>query len=217
MGYIDRATAIMRFSEKFGYPMSVVEEALEGLSDADVSPSVKHGYLEEIGVKADELCALGTTDKDWSGGRFARFMEERARYGFDSRETWSLDYTAACWLYEHLRMYIDQASKIVNLSFYKFDVSKVVVDYDRIFNLDNLQEMTECVTLSEPETMTQRECIDLMLEYLRDYIQTDERQHEASNRYVDYSWAANAQEYIDEREAQQAIAIFSLILHVMWW
>ena len=48
------------------------------------------------------------------------FEKEREIYGFDSRETWSLDYVFYMWLYERLKMYIEYAGEIVNLNFHKF-------------------------------------------------------------------------------------------------
>src|SRR5574344_602738 len=35
------------------------------------------------------------------------WQKERDDYGFDSRETWSMDASFVCWLYEHLTMYLE--------------------------------------------------------------------------------------------------------------
>ena len=34
-----------------------------------------------------------------------KWKKEREQYGFDERETWNLDFTFFCWLYERLRKY----------------------------------------------------------------------------------------------------------------
>lgn len=39
---------------------------------------------------------------------------------FDSRDTYSLDHTLVCWLYERLRYF--QEGTIINLDYHKFDI-----------------------------------------------------------------------------------------------
>lgn len=73
-----------------------------------------HKYLEELqtyqgprwGIKQDS--------------RMEEWDKEKEIYGFDSTETWALDTSFYLWLYEHLRMYLDKASEIVNLHFHTF-------------------------------------------------------------------------------------------------
>lgn len=36
-------------------------------------------------------------------------------------ECWSLDYTLVLWLNEHLKIYLKDADKIIDLDYYKFD------------------------------------------------------------------------------------------------
>ena len=86
-------------------------------------------YLDDIGVDL----WLGLEDDE----RQERWVKEQEEYGFDERETWSLDHAFYCWLYERLKMYIERASKIVQLDFHKFEY--------------------------EGEELTQQECIDRMI------------------------------------------------------
>lgn len=88
-----------------------------------------------------EICGKG--DK-----REKKWKKEREKYGFDNRETWNLNTNFYVWLYERLKMYKKHASKIVDLTFYKFE-------YDG-------------------ETLTQIECIDRMIEGCKLYIEDDE-------------------------------------------
>ncbi|MEI6296247.1 MAG: hypothetical protein WCO84_01195 [bacterium] len=48
----------------------------------------------------------------WNKGdsRNPQWAKERKRYGFDERETWSLDHTFFIWLYERLQMYVECAN-----------------------------------------------------------------------------------------------------------
>lgn len=41
------------------------------------------------------------------------------------QECWNLDYELVKWLNEHLKIYKDDASKIIDLEFYKFKYKKV--------------------------------------------------------------------------------------------
>ena len=86
-------------------------------------------YLDDIGVDL----WLGLEDDE----RQERWGKEQEEYGFDERETWSLDHAFYCWLYERLKMYVERASKIVQLDFHKFEY--------------------------EGEELTQQECIDRMI------------------------------------------------------
>lgn len=92
-----------------------------------------HKYLEDIGV----------TDTPWNWHKEDSFKwrHERQTFGFDSRECWDLDYTFYLWLYEHLMKYLEDAEKMVDLTWTK-------VDYNG-------------------KTYTQRELIDMMLERLK--------------------------------------------------
>lgn len=56
---------------------------------------------------------------DDNDSREPKWAEEREEYGFDERETWALDNTFYCWLYERLRAYQDWSC--VNLDFHKFE------------------------------------------------------------------------------------------------
>lgn len=90
---------------------------------------MKRKYLDDIGV---DLWTELEDDK-----RQARWAQEREEYGFDERDTWCMDYAFYCWLYERLKMYLERASKIVQLDFHKFEY--------------------------EGEELTQQECIDRMI------------------------------------------------------
>lgn len=94
-------------------------------------------YIEKLGIKLEE------TPQGWNEGdsRQEFWSEERNKYGFDERETWSLNYTMNLFLYERLCMYKEIASKCIDLKYHKF-------------------------TYKGTE-LTQLECIDRMIEGLR--------------------------------------------------
>lgn len=73
------------------------------------------------------------------------WKEQRKEYGFDERDTWSLNYTLVLLIYPRLKMYNE--INIVNTSFYKF--------------------------IFEGNEYTQQECIDLILEGLETYLIKD--------------------------------------------
>ena len=87
-------------------------------------------YLDDIGVT--ERHDLWCNDDDQ---RQECWKEQRELYGFDDRETWSLDYAFYLWLYERLKMFLDV--NCIDLEFYKFEY--------------------------EGEELTQQECIDRMI------------------------------------------------------
>ena len=58
-----------------------------------------------------------------------------------SKECWNLDYELIKWLNTHLKVYKKEASKIVDLEFYKFTYKKK--EYTQLEILDRLIEITD--------------------------------------------------------------------------
>lgn len=72
-------------------------------------------YIDDLGIKKKE------TPQGWSGsqGRRKQWQCQRKMYGFDYRETFSLDYTFLLWAYERLMMFNEV--NIVDTSYHKFE------------------------------------------------------------------------------------------------
>ena len=76
-----------------------------------------HKYLENILPKGKTPYDFECDDEI----RNQKWEKEREQLGFDERETWSLDVTFFCWLYERLRKYkevspVDLSCKIVKVN-----------------------------------------------------------------------------------------------------
>ena len=76
-----------------------------------------HKYLENILPKGKSPYDFECDDEI----RNQKWEKEREQYGFDERETWNLDFTFFCWLYEHLRKYkevspVDLTCKIIKVN-----------------------------------------------------------------------------------------------------
>ena len=76
-----------------------------------------HAYFDELENKP---CPFSMDKVAEDDERQAVWAKEREVYGFDSTETWDLNSAFYAWLYEHLRMYVDKASDVVNLHYHKF-------------------------------------------------------------------------------------------------
>ena len=126
-----------------------------------------HKYIEDI---AD----IENTPYGWNVGdpRNIEWRMARETYGFDERETWSLDSTFMCWLYERLMMF--KEVNHIDLDFHKFNING--------------------------KEMTQRECIDKIIENCKIYIQ---------NRYIDDELAYNLK--------NETLEIWKGCIHSMWW
>lgn len=150
---------------------------------------MSHKYLNAIGVKSNEPCVFNTLDIDNGKERQKRFDKERETYGFDSRETWSMDYTLATWLYEHLAWYRDNAP--IDMTFYKFEVPAW-----------NNKKSRPCK--KKTQTLTQAECVDTMLKNLQFYIQ--------------HSDSADNDKVVEaQNRMKYALQILSESIYVMWW
>ena len=78
---------------------------------------MNHKYLYDILPKGKSPYDFECDDEI----RNQKWEKERLEYGFDERETWSLDFTFFCWLYERLMKYkevslVDLTHKIVKVN-----------------------------------------------------------------------------------------------------
>ena len=70
-------------------------------------------YGKELNLNKDSECVMPRAKLHFNKN-FRRYFKQRLTYGFDDRETWSLDTTSAIWLYEHIRMLEEVGGKIVD-------------------------------------------------------------------------------------------------------
>ena len=76
-----------------------------------------HKYLNDILPKGKSPYDFECDDEI----RNQKWKKEAEEYGFDERETWNLDFTFFCWLYERLKKYkevspADLSCKIVKVN-----------------------------------------------------------------------------------------------------
>ena len=62
-------------------------------------------YLEDVGIDVYDMPQ--NFCKETVNSRVEKWEKEREKYGFDERETWSLDDSLLQWLYSRLMMYKD--------------------------------------------------------------------------------------------------------------
>ena len=112
-------------------------------------------YLKDIGILEDN------TPQGWNrdDSRQEQWTKEREIYGFDEKETWSMDFTFKLWLYERLSMYNEV--NCIDTFFHKYEF--------------------------KGETITFQECIDRMLDGLKieltidEYRRTDEQKEKVDD------------------------------------
>lgn len=159
----------------------------------------------------DDICEatlFNTKAKD-KVGRQELFKSQRQTYGFDERETWDLDHTSVLWIYAHLKRYLDWTC----VELYDEEVCHMynvkVVSKDQLGNY--LYDWIDIETKSgvnyrelrlqtHYEELSEGKIIELICEYLEQYIQAD---------------------FIDNRLelalAQHAIKLYADILPSLWW
>lgn len=87
----------------------------------------KRKYLDDIGVyPLKSMTPTGNSDK---------LKKERMTYGFDVRETYSLDTTMYYLLYERLCMYLEKSNEIIDFTYYKFDYNDKEYTQEELMNL----------------------------------------------------------------------------------
>lgn len=163
-----------------------------------------HRYLNKLGIESDNDCIFNTE----RGRCKKRFKKERKKYGFDTRETWSMDFTSATWLYEHLKVYKKVAGEIVDLTCHKFNIP-VLHDIPK----DNLDEdiSKRRYTIEVMQEHTQDESIDIMIEYLEKFLLKD-------RSIGDYDFDKfNESERRAYESLQCAFKIYAEVICSMWW
>lgn len=131
-------------------------------------------YLEELGIESKD------TPWDWNDNdnRQKYWYEQIKEYGFNEQDTWSLDYTMELLLYERLCMYKELASNVIDLDFHTFEFKGMEI--------------------------TQRQCIDAMLEGLKLDITLEpfdeKREDEVIKKKIDNIWK-----------------IYDLCKNTLWW
>lgn len=180
-------------------------------------------YLKDIGINIKDGCVPGGGDvSTLTDERADRLNKQIEEYGFDDRETWNLNFTSACWLYEHLMMFKEIGGEVVDLSFYKFTVD--TVELNRELTCELFEELRAsdygfsiCDTVRKE--LTQEECIDTIIDYLKYYILVDEVDEDCSE---DELWNKPAEisileEMVAVERVQAAIKIYADIMPSMWW
>ena len=151
-----------------------------------MAPRIK--YLEEIGVCPSAIIDSNKYHDLESDSRDELFESQRTEFGFDERETWDLRYTSACWLYSRLKMYVDVASKIVDLEYWKYDI--------------------------DGEEKTQLEVINEMIRLLESHIKYENNTDISESLSSD---ELGELEKESESNLKKAFELYSKIVEQMWW
>ena len=78
-----------------------------------------------INMKHECLCEL------FPEGQLTFPYGEEDYHDFDARDTFNMSYTLVAWLYECLRYFQDEASKIVDFTFCKFTIDGDVLTHEQ--------------------------------------------------------------------------------------
>lgn len=141
-------------------------------------------YLDDIGEDYSWVWKPEGSERDET------FEKEREIYGFDNRETWSLDTVFYMWLYERLKMFVEIGGQVVDLNFHKFDF--------------------------KGKEYTQLELINMMIERLEYFFNEDAR----DSKIDEYRkqgmgiFEADNKAYEPIKEIGE---IWALVLPAMWW
>lgn len=137
---------------------------------------VKHKYLRELFPDGDLPFPYGEDDCA----------------DFDERDTFNLDNTLIAWLYERLRYFQDEASKIVN--------------FDHTFGI-----WGEMVLIDGKE-VTQRECIDRMVEDCKTILLFDE-----GVNFDDWREEEKYFKDVIDPAKNDLFMVLSKVYWAMWW
>lgn len=182
-------------------------------------------YLRELGIhygKTDDSDGYGWADRDPT----RKQRRQRRKYGFDSRECYNLDDEFILWLYAHLRMYLDDADRLVKLDDENvlFHVPYVRIEEHgtvrmEVLDLDSAKRSgpittrmddVRCVRVVKGmDDITQKACIERMIDYIRRiYRHADEEVADESGKEC----LGIAGEY-----ENAVLEIWKQVFRYMWW
>ena len=118
----------------------------------------KRKYLNKLGVD------YSWCKRDWRIMKWKKFYK---KYGFDPRETWSLDIATGWFIYERLTQFKKDASKMIDLHFHSFDIP---ISMDGTTAYCNMSD-----------------CIDICLDLVESAIK------QADKDYINDDWKADLQ------------------------
>ena len=153
-------------------------------------------YLEELGLKPDNICAPTTTAKAKKREDKELYAAQRAERGFDDRECWDLDITFLIWLYEHIRAYEDRAGNIIDLDYYKFNIP--------ILNEETGEEVIA-------PNVTQRATMAIIKGYIKDFF------FDPIDHGITDVKALLRYDEMGIKKMKIAAKIWAEILPAMWW
>ena len=93
----------------------------------------RHKYFEDIENKSFEHPSKwgnlinDTRQKTW--------YNERRKYGFDSRETWNLNYVFICIIYERLKMYNEYTDNKIDKTFHHYEWKNKDYTFQQLINI----------------------------------------------------------------------------------
>lgn len=128
---------------------------------------MSHKYLNMLGIKSNEYSIFNSR-------RFPSIavLKQKWTHGFATwREVSNLDYTSATWLYEHIKVYMDEASEIVD-----FDADPKRYNIPVLHDLEEIEyykdnKLFPITTTQEIiEEHTQLEAIDYIIHYLEYFL-----------------------------------------------
>lgn len=167
----------------------------------------KNKYLEDIGLKHFSQCQGMELSEGKKKARKLKkkLKRQRKKYGFDSNECCALNFSAAGWLYSRLKRFRKDTAKTGSLDRYTF-IIPVLHETDRV----SYTETWKTWYTQDMEPHTQRECVDLCISYLKDYLLCE------SDETAGLAWELEIEQKGAEK-AECAFAIFGKILPTMWW
>lgn len=152
-----------------------------------------HKYLNQIGISSKEPCIFNTSEFDM--GKMRKYRKERRKYGFDGRETWCLSYTLISWIYSHIRYMQEEAGKIIDWKYHKFNIPVLIDVYGPY--TPNGKYRYHKVSIEEHNA---NEIWDIISEYCVVYLKSD----------IGFDLCA-------EEKAMCVVEIISYIFPILWW
>ncbi len=98
--------------------------------------NINRTFIDELGIKFEDTPQGWCSTSEEACSREEMWQRQRDEWGFDERETWSLDYTFKLWLYERLKVYNEINTVDTTYNKFKFNGELITLQdcLDRMIN-----------------------------------------------------------------------------------
>lgn len=180
-----------------------INDIFADIKDKNEQEPKKHPYrkfLSKLGIHGDDVCVFNTQEIVEDESEKQKYQKQKEIFGFDTRETWSLDYTLTTWLYSHLKAYVEFSKDIIDLEYHKIKIPLLMVKNKTQDDNQEDNQITMKINTKSLISVTEKQAIDIICNNLEPYLKDPDTNN--PNPFI---------------QRKYAYLVLAEILNFLWW